>query len=439
MKNYQEVLDYLYARLPMFHRIGDSAYKKDLTNTFSLCASLGNPHQHYPVVHVAGTNGKGSTSHLIASMLQEMGYKVGLYTSPHYVDFRERIKINGTLVTEKYITDFVNEYEELLDQVQPSFFEATVAMAFDYFSKEKVDIAVIEVGLGGRLDSTNIVTPLVSVITNIGFDHMQFLGNTLPEIASEKAGIIKQNVPVVIGETADATREVFIQVAKNNDATIVFADQQIQIKKISAQKLSNKLHINVLSLQKSFEVDCPLLADYQLPNIATAIQTMIVLADRLPKKNNLEEIVAAGIRNIYTNTYFIGRWMVMQESPAIIYDSAHNEHGLRQVFDQVNALSYHKLHIVFGTVADKDIELIKSLLPERASYYFVAADIPRAMPAAILQQKMIDAGFNGKAYVSVLEGYHAALAEAEKNDLILVLGSIFVVGELMAKTAVLPR
>lgn len=439
MKNYQEVLDYLYARLPMFHRIGDSAYKKDLTNTLSLCASLGNPHQHYPVVHVAGTNGKGSTSHLIASMLQEMGYKVGLYTSPHYVDFRERIKIDGIFVTEKYITDFVNEHEALLDQVQPSFFEATVAMAFDYFSKEKVDIAVIEVGLGGRLDSTNIVTPLVSVITNIGFDHMQFLGNTLPEIASEKAGIIKQNVPVVIGETADATREVFIQVAKNNDATIVFADQQIQIKKTSAQKLSNKLHINVLSLQKSFEVDCPLLADYQLTNIATAIQAMIVLADRLPKKNNLEDIVAAGIRNIYTNTYFIGRWMVMQESPAIIYDSAHNEHGLRQVFDQVNALSYLKLHIVFGTVADKDIELIKSLLPERASYYFVAADIPRAMPAAILQQKMIDAGFNGKAYVSVLEGYHAALAEAEKNDLILVLGSIFVVGELLAKTAVLPR
>lgn len=439
MKNYQEVLDYLYARLPMFHRVGDSAYKKDLTNTLTLCASLDNPHQHYPVVHVAGTNGKGSTSHLIASMLQEMGFKVGLYTSPHYVDFRERIKINGILVTENYITDFVNRHETLLEQVQPSFFEATVAMAFDYFSKEKVDIAVIEVGLGGRLDSTNIVTPLVSVITNIGFDHMQFLGNTLPEIASEKAGIIKQNVPVVIGETADATREVFIQVAKNNGATIVFADQQIQIKKTSAQKLSNKLHINVLSLQKSFEVDCPLLADYQLLNIATAIQTMIVLADRLPKKNNLEDIVAAGIRNIYTNTYFIGRWMVMQESPAIIYDSAHNEHGLRQVFDQVNALSFYKLHIIFGTVADKEIELIKPLLPQHASYYFVAAAIPRAMPAAILLQKMKQAGFDGKAFSSVLEGYEAALAGAEKNDLILVLGSIFVVGELLDKTTAFQR
>lgn len=434
MMNYQEVLDYLYAQLPMFHRVGDSAYKKDLTNTLALCASLGNPHQKYPVVHVAGTNGKGSTSHLISSMLQEMGYKVGLYTSPHYVDFRERIKINGKLISEGFVTDFINQQTDLLEKVQPSFFEATVAMAFDYFSKEQVDIAVIEVGLGGRLDSTNVVLPLVSVITNIGYDHMQFLGTTLPEIASEKAGIIKEHVPVVIGETSDETKEVFIQTAKNKQASIVFADQQIQISKLTEGKLGNKLHISIPSLQKKFEVNCPLMADYQIHNIKTVIQSLIVLSDKLPLKRTLEDIISSGIKNIYANTYFIGRWMVMQENPLIIYDSAHNEHGLRQVFEQVKTLQYNKIHIVFGTVADKDISLIKDLLPVEASYYYVAADIPRAMSADILLHKMTEAGLHGTAYESVLKGYQAAMAQAEKNDLILVLGSIFVVGELLAKT-----
>ena len=428
---YTQTLDYLYAKLPMFHRIGDLAYKKDIINTIKLCAILDNPQDSLKIIHVAGTNGKGSTSHLVSSMLQEMGYRVGLYTSPHYIDFRERIKINGELISEQEIISFVEQIEPNIEEIHPSFFEVTVALAFDYFKRQKVDFAVIEVGLGGRLDSTNIVNPIISVITNIGFDHMFYLGNTLPEIAAEKAGIIKNNIPVVIGESKVETAKVFLETALKHNATIVFADKNIQINVLENSGVLKKMNLEISDIDLIVQVETGLMANYQEANIKTALQTILTIQSYFTTSIPLKTVIQNGIKNINRNTYFIGRWMVMQQNPLVIFDSAHNEHGLKPVFHQISKLNYGQLHIIFGTVADKELDLLFPILPKNGIYYFVAANIPRAMKSIQVKEFFSAMGMMGNAYNSVIEGYTMAMQKAKINDIVMVIGSIFVLGELL--------
>ncbi|MBP7477161.1 MAG: bifunctional folylpolyglutamate synthase/dihydrofolate synthase [Chitinophagales bacterium] len=433
-RTYIETVDYLMAKLPMFHRIGPAAFKKDLTNTIALCSALGNPQEKFPSIHVAGTNGKGSTTHLIASMLQSSGLKVGVYTSPHYIDFRERIKINGVLISEERIIEFVENHESLLEDIQPSFFEATVAMAFNYFAAEKVDIAVIEVGLGGRLDSTNIIQPLVSVITNIGYDHMQFLGNTLPEIAGEKAGIIKENIPVIIGERGSETDSVFTVKAKAEGASIQFAEDHIAIE-IIAQNWNNMLiRIDKNNQPIMHEVKFPLLGNYQIKNLKTAVAAILALDQAHPNRFNISATsMLDGIEQIYKQTYFIGRWMVQSTKPIIIFDSAHNEHGLKPVFEQIKQISHKQLHIVFGTVSDKDLEKLKPLLPSDAYFHLCAADIPRAMPVEQLGAFFSELKYKHQTYPSVRLAYQSSKDLLGDEDILLVVGSIFILGEILGE------
>lgn len=433
---YKETVDYLMAKLPMFHRIGPAAFKKDLTNTIALCQALDNPQNKFPSIHIAGTNGKGSTTHLVASILQSAGHRVGVYTSPHYVDFRERIKINGVLISEERIIEFVEKNKGLLEEIQPSFFEATVAMAFHYFAEEKVDIAVIEVGLGGRLDSTNIIQPLVSVITNIGYDHMQFLGNTLPEIAGEKAGIIKGNTPVIIGERSDETDAVFNKKAMELHAPIEFAEDAIEVKIIEKDWKYQLLNIEQAEKVIAAEVKFPLLGDYQIKNLKTAIGAVLQLQKIASNPWNIDEnSIREGLEKVIQQTYFIGRWMVQSTEPIIIFDSAHNEHGLKPVFNQIQLIEHKQLHIVFGTVSDKDLEKLKPLLPVNAQYYLCAADIPRAMPVEQLSLFFKESDLFHSNYASVLEAFEAAKKNLEPDDLLLVVGSIFILGELLEKAS----
>jgi dihydrofolate synthase/folylpolyglutamate synthase len=396
----------MFSQLPMYQKQGKTAFKKDLSNTLKLAKNLSNPERNFKSIHVAGTNGKGSTSHMLASILQEAGYKVGLYTSPHLKDFRERIKINGKEVSKQFVIGFIERNKTFFDSNQLSFFEMTVGMAFDYFSKQKVDIAVIEVGLGGRLDSTNIITPEISVITNIGLDHTQFLGNTLEAIAFEKGGIIKPNVTVVIGETQKETTPVFESLAKNNNSKIVFAD-----KKTGA-------------LYKS-----DLTGNYQLINIRTVIQTVRELQQKGYKISNkhLEE----GLLNVVKNTGLLGRWQVLKENPKVVCDTGHNREGLTYVMQQLSKEKFKALHIVFGVVNDKDLSTIVSLLPKKATYYFCKPDLPRGMDANELKQIFNKNGLIGEAYKSVNEAYQEALNKANSNDFIFIGGSTFVVAEII--------
>jgi dihydrofolate synthase/folylpolyglutamate synthase len=396
----------MFSQLPMYQKQGKTAFKKDLSNTLKLAKNLSNPERNFKSIHVAGTNGKGSTSHMLASILQEAGYKVGLYTSPHLKDFRERIKINGKEVSKQFVIGFIERNKTFFDSNQLSFFEMTVGMAFDYFSKQKVDIAVIEVGLGGRLDSTNIITPEISVITNIGLDHTQFLGNTLEAIAFEKGGIIKPNVTVVIGETQKETTPVFESLAKNNNSKIVFAD-----KKTGA-------------LYKS-----DLTGNYQLINIRTVIQTVRELQQKGYKISNkhLEE----GLLNVVKNTGLLGRWQVLKENPKVVCDTGHNREGLTYVMQQLSKEKFKALHIVFGVVNDKDLSTIVSLLPKKATYYFCKPDLPRGMDANELKQIFNKNGLIGEAYKSVNEAYKEALNKANSNDFIFIGGSTFVVAEII--------
>ncbi len=404
---YQETLHWMFQQLPMYQHQGASAYKKDLTNTILLADYLNHPEKDLKCIHVAGTNGKGSTSHLLASILQEAGYKTGLYTSPHLKDFRERIKINGKEIPETFILEFMGQHKAFFEENQLSFFEMTVGLAFDYFNKEKVDIAIIEVGMGGRLDSTNIITPLISVITNIGLDHTQFLGTTLKEIAQEKAGIIKPSVPVVIGEYEAATRPVFEQKAKENKAPIYFASDTI------AETFPSVL-----------------MGDYQEHNKKTVLQTIKVLQSQ-EKFSVSEQNIKDGFRNVITNTGLQGRWQQMRLSPKVICDTAHNKHGLEIVLNQVKKEQFNRLHFVLGVVNDKDLEDILPLFPKSATYYFCKPDIPRGLDAAVLQQKAHSYGLEGIAYSSVSEAYQVALQVASKNDFIYVGGSTFVVAEIL--------
>ena len=403
--NYNETLEWMFNQLPMFQHIGAKAYKKDLSNTLLLLEKLNNPHKKITTIHVAGTNGKGSTSSMIASVLQEANLKVGLYTSPHLKDFRERIKINGNIVSEDFVVNFINENKDFLETNKLSFFEMTVAMAFEYFSIEKVDVAVIEVGLGGRLDSTNVITPLLSVITNIGLDHVQILGNTLAEIAREKAGIIKPNIPVVIGEYTQETKEVFNQVAQENNSEIFYASDEI-----------------------NFFFPVELKGIYQQKNKKTALKSIEILKDtfNISQKNILD-----GMKNITKNTGLSGRWQIKQENPKVILDTAHNAHGIEQVVLQLKKESYHRLHIVIGVVNDKDIENMLALLPQNAIFYFCKPNIPRGLDAKLLQDKAFKFSLLGSVYDSVSIAYNAALGTAQENDVIFVGGSTFVVAEIV--------
>jgi dihydrofolate synthase/folylpolyglutamate synthase len=431
--NYQETLDYMYAQLPMFHRIGSAAYKADLDNTIALCARLGNPEKKFRSIHVAGTNGKGSTSHILAAILQAAGLKVGLYTSPHLKDFRERIKINGEFISQAYVTEFVSKHKNYFEQLQPSFFEMTVGLAFDYFATEGVDIAVVEVGLGGRLDSTNIITPEVAVITNISFDHMALLGNTLEKIAGEKAGIIKSHIPVIIGETQTASAPVFTEKANTQQAPLTFADQQYKAVHAQQQQDDERVFLNMDIEQEGKiiyrNLQSELLGLYQLKNIPTVLATI----DILNKKGFqlTEAIIRKGIKNVISTTGLLGRWQVLSNNPLIIADTGHNEAGIKEVLAQLQVTPHERLHMVIGMVNDKDISSVLSLLPKDAIYYFCKAAIPRALPAKELQVAAQLKGLSGTVHDTVATALQAAKNKATRGDLILVGGSTFTAAEVV--------
>lgn len=435
--NYKETLDYLYTQLPMFQRTGPAAFKKDLGNILLLCNHLDNPHQKIRTIHLAGTNGKGSTAHLLASVLQAAGLKVGLYTSPHYRDFRERIKINGIYIPKKKVVRFVADHQSEIKKIGPSFFEITVALAFDYFAKEQVDIAIIETGLGGRLDSTNIITPLVSVITNISFDHQQFLGDTLPKIAGEKAGIIKPNIPVVIGEKQGEVFQVFNEKSLQEKSQLYLANDengyQISLEKETPEHSFYTIKKSGVVVMENLAVN--LHGPYQTNNIGTALMTFEVLNSlKISEWRNLNfSIIQKGFQDLKKTTTFLGRWQRLGEKPLIIAESAHNEAGLKAIFKNNNLAkkSYKNLHIVFGTVSDKEVGKVFPYLPKEAIYYFVKADIPRGYDAQKLCEVAKKYGLEGKSYTTVRRGLAAAKRKAKPADLILICGSIFVVAEVI--------
>lgn len=428
--DYKATLTYLFEQLPMFQRVGKYAFKKTLDNIQALCSALGNPEQGFKSVHIAGTNGKGSTTHILAAILQTAGYKVGVYSSPHYKDFRERVKINGNYITPQEIVDFVATNRPLFDALQPSFFEMTVALAFDHFNRHQVDIALIETGLGGRLDSTNILSPVLSIITNIGYDHEAQLGSTLALIASEKAGIIKKNTPVIIGETHEETAPVFLDKALQEQAQIIFADQVVTLQLKEALTTQNIYQVS----SEQHSLNFPFLAldlqgNYQIHNLRTALLATTIL-HRLgfPTTKHHIQTACTGVQKI---SGLMGRWQVLGKAPLILCDSAHNINGLRYVVEALHQLQAEKLHIVFGTVSDKDWTKLWSLLPKHAHYYFCKANIPRGLDAEELQQRAAAHQLQGVAYPSVQVAFEAAQAQASKRDVIFVGGSIFVVAEVL--------
>lgn len=412
----------------MFSRVGSSAFKKDLTNTIILLEHLENPHQKFKSIHVGGTNGKGSISHMMASVLQTAGYTTGLYTSPHIYDFRERIKINGAVAEEDFVVDFVEKISPLIDQIKPSFFEITVAMAFNFFALKKVDIAVIEVGLGGRLDSTNVIDPLLSVITNIGFDHMNMLGNSLAEIAFEKAGIIKENTPVVIGERNAESDAVFLQAAALNNSDILFAEDVYAATNYSWDQRHLKVDIQNQIIQKQQQFKLDLTGIYQTKNICTVLSAFDALYD---KGFVIEDdIMKEGLANVVMNTGLKGRWQVIHEEPLVILEVAHNEDGIQQMLKHLKEITFQTLHIILGIVKDKDTEAILQLFPPQAKYYFTQADIPRALPANELQSSADNLNLNGEVYANVNEALQKSISVAGNNDVIVVCGSIFLIAEV---------
>lgn len=426
--NYQQTVAYLFSRLPMFSRIGAAAYKADLTNTITLCAALDNPQHTFKSIHIAGTNGKGSTSHMLAATMQTAGYKTGLYTSPHLKDFRERIKVNGQMVTEEFVVDFTQRIRPLIEELEPSFFEITVAMAFEYFSQQQVDVAIVEVGLGGRLDSTNIITPELCIITNIGWDHMNMLGNTLAQIATEKAGIIKPGVPVVIGEHLPETKPVFEQVAAAAQAPIIFASDTYWV--ANWQMHPHHLEVTVATSEldnnhQHYKLDLQGL--YQYKNLLPVIEAVRVLQAKGWRVNS--EVLQQALSQVKKMTGLYGRWQIVQHQPTIVLDVAHNREGVAQVVQQLELADYNHLHIVMGFVKDKDVAAVLSQLPGHAAYYFTKAQIPRAMPEEELAALAAKAGLHGTTYPNVNVACKAAMARAAANDFVLVCGSVFVVGE----------
>ena len=430
---YEQTLEYLYSRLPVFHRIGPAALKPDLSNTLKLCKALGNPENNFKSVHIAGTNGKGSVSHILASIMQEAGYKTGLYTSPHLVDFRERIKINGKPIGKKYVCDFVSTNKKTIKRIRPSFFEMTVGLAFEYFKEKKVDIAVIETGLGGRLDSTNVIHPEVSVITNIGYDHIDILGDTLELIAKEKAGIIKRWVPVVISETHPDTKDLFTEIAKKRSSKIYFADQNFNIKHLKQPiNIDQNLTLDVFKDDKAFLrlVELDLTGNYQTKNILGVLQTVEVLREKgyVLKDDNIRKALS----NVKKLTGLRGRWEILKTSPLTICDVAHNAEGIKEVLKQVSLTPHDHLHFVFGMVKDKDISKVLKLLPKNATYYFCKADLPRALEADELKLQASEYGLNGMVYPTVNDAFKAAQKAADdSDDLVLISGSTFIVAEVL--------
>ncbi|SOD11147.1 dihydrofolate synthase / folylpolyglutamate synthase [Pedobacter xixiisoli] len=427
--NYSQTLEYLYSRLPMFTRVGASAFKKDLDNTIALCNALENPQNKYKTIHIGGTNGKGSTSHMLAAILQKAGYKTGLYTSPHLKDFRERIRVNGKMVSKGFVTNFVKAQQQLINKIEPSFFEVTVGMAFSYFEQEQVDVAVIEVGLGGRLDSTNIIKPELSVITNISLDHTNMLGNTLAEIAFEKAGIIKPNTPVVIGERHPETDLVFIKKAKEQNASLVFTEDVLRVANISKKASTLKLDINQKNqpLLKGLTLD--LTGTYQLKNILTvieAVQELRKIGYQIP-----DEAIYQALKNVKKLTGLQGRWQTLAKNPLVICDTGHNKAGIAEVIQNINQTPHQYLHMVIGMVKDKDISAVLALLPKNATYYFCEPQLERALSANELATQAADYNLKGNVFNTVQEALNNAKDNAKDRDLIFIGGSTFVVAEIL--------
>lgn len=420
---YQEATEYLFNSTPLFQNVGKDAYKEGLENTLLLDKHFNHPHQQYQTIHIAGTNGKGSCSHTLAAILQEAGYKVGLYTSPHLVDFRERIRVNGACIPEERVVRFVEEERAFFEPLHPSFFEITTALAFLYFAEQKVDIAVIEVGLGGRLDCTNIISPLLSVITNISFDHVQFLGNTLDKIASEKAGIIKPNTPVIIGETTPETRPVFVEKALQCQAPVRFAEEEHELQTISEANDGTReyktLHFGT--------INGVLNGDCQIKNT----QTILAAVSELQKTLHIsEQNIRDGFRNVCQTTGLRGRWQKLADSPKTYCDTGHNVGGISYIVKQLERIPCAQKRIVIGMVNDKDIAHVLEMLPKDAIYYFTQAKVKRALPAEALLAQAMEKGLDGKAFPSVIEAYTAARNEASSDDLIFIGGSTFIVADL---------
>jgi dihydrofolate synthase / folylpolyglutamate synthase len=429
---YQETISFLYERLPMFTRIGAAAYKKDLHNTIALLAPLGNPEKAFKAIHIAGTNGKGSTSHMLAAIFHANGYKTGLYTSPHLKDFGERIKVSRgeklEMIDEQFVIDFVERVTPLLDQIEPSFFELTVAMAFQYFKEEKVEIAVIETGLGGRLDSTNVITPELSIITNIGWDHMNLLGDSLDKIAAEKAGIIKENTPVVIGETLPETVPVFTNKSLKEKAPLFFAEETYRIEHVGQTIETLQVAYHTQKGSEIYETD--LAGLYQQYNLRTVLQSVHILEEKgwqLDAQKNRQ-----ALRQVKALTGLHGRWELIHKDPLVVLDVGHNEDGIKQVLKQINAMQpgVEKVHIIIGMVKDKEVDKVLQLLPAYYNYYFTNAHIPRAMPANELQQKAAEFGLTGSSFEHVNDAIKNALLLAAQKDMVIVCGSVFVVGEV---------
>lgn len=421
---YDETVTYLFNCAPPFQQVGGAAYKEGLSTTIALDNHLGNPHRKFRTIHVAGTNGKGSTSHTLAAILQESGYKVGLYTSPHLIDFRERMRVNGTPASKEYVMDFVERHRAFFEPLQPSFFELTTAMAFNYFAEQNVDVAIIEVGLGGRLDCTNIITPELCIITNISPDHTQFLGNTLQEIASEKAGIIKNGIPVVIGETTTETKEVFAQKAKESNAPIIFAEEEALLTAATPMENGYRYSSTVFG-----EFCGELGGDYQQKNTNTLLSAINILRGK--GFTITEESLRKGFTNVCKLTGLMGRWQKIQENPRVICDAGHNIGGIKYITEQLARVDCRELRIVFGMVNDKDITSVLKMMPKNAEYYFTQASIKRAMPADDLKNMAERFGLMGNSHPNVKEALEAALSDSSDDDFIFVGGSCFIVADLL--------
>ncbi len=422
---YQKCLNYLYSQLPMYQRVGAAAYKVDIDNTVKLANHFGNPQNNLKCIHIAGTNGKTSVSHYLSSILTNAGYKTGLYTSPHLVDFRERIMVNSEMIDKQYVIEFVENNKDIFEQIKPSFFEITVIMAFCWFRDTNTDYAVIEVGLGGRLDSTNIINPLLSIITNIGLDHTQFLGTTLPQIASEKAGIIKQNTPVIISETQTETKDVFTKKAQELNAPIYFADNLITVHEVEQTKKKLKVKATSSITNFTYKVSSNLVGSYEVKNI----KAVLVAIELLRQQNIL--IPYESLKYGLKHTVLRGRWDIINKKPFVVCDTAHNAEGITEVLSMINKLDFYQLHIVFGVVNDKDINKILTLLPTNAKYYLCKPNIPRGLDTKILSQKFQEHNFNFKVYNSCGDALAAAMLLANKEDIIYVGGSTFVVADIL--------
>lgn len=427
--DYKQTLAWMFDKLPMYQRIGAAAYKADLNNTIQLLQLLGQPQHSFKSIHIAGTNGKGSVSHMLASVFQDAGYKTGLYTSPHLRDFRERIRINGQMIPEEKVVNFIEQYTSEFEKIGLSFFEMTVGMAFQFFKEEKIDIAIIETGMGGRLDSTNLVQPLLSVITNIGMDHMQFLGDTPEKIAYEKAGIIKPNTPVVIGQWQAETIGVFESKAAQVSAPLIVADKQFDARRL--QTLDQNAQVfdiwkdNELYIEK---LELPLLGHYQQKNLITVMAALDQLTDQFDISTTS---IIDGLSAVVRNTGLTGRWQIVSRNPLAIADTGHNADGMKEIVFQLRLMRFNQLHFVLGMVNDKSVDDMLQLLPRHAQYYFCKADIPRGMPAAELAEKAFEKGLRGRVYDSVRDGFYSALNAARPDDLVFVGGSTFVVAEIV--------